>query len=144
MGDLSKLASVSEGTLTYFERGICGVSIDTLKRIADALDITELSTALAPYATADPADVERVIAGYVAAMEAAQEAYWRTPQGGGKDVENGDALLSAAKEARAFAKGLREQGPVAGVDPSEMDRAWDLRSAHKAWDSPEARVRKSR
>jgi transcriptional regulator with XRE-family HTH domain len=41
------------GHLSKVERGQAGVSVDQLKRLADILGLTELSTLLAPYVGAD-------------------------------------------------------------------------------------------
>jgi len=41
------------GHLSKVERGQVGVSVEQLKRLADALGLTELSTLLAPYVEAE-------------------------------------------------------------------------------------------
>lgn len=133
--DVSNASGVDARTLSDFERGMAGLHIDTLKKIADALEITELSAALAPY-VADPERAEACIAAYVAAMEEQQEMYWESM------AEPAGPLAAAAAEAKKRTRQMREEAPLSGVDPREMDRAWDLRCRHRPWDSPAARARK--
>lgn len=47
--DIARRSGMDAGHLSKVERGQAGVSVDQLKRLADVLGLSELSTLLAPY-----------------------------------------------------------------------------------------------
>ena len=52
--DVAERAGVDPGHLSKIERGLAGVSVETLASIATVLGLTELATLLAPYIRETP------------------------------------------------------------------------------------------
>lgn len=50
--ETARKSEMDPGHLSKVERGQAGVSVEQLKRLADVLGLTELSTLLAPYSGA--------------------------------------------------------------------------------------------
>ena len=49
LAEIARRSGMDKGQLSKYERGQAGVSVGQLKRLADALGLTELSGMLTPY-----------------------------------------------------------------------------------------------
>ncbi|WP_405425535.1 helix-turn-helix domain-containing protein [Streptomyces erythrochromogenes] len=49
LDDIAERSQIHKSQLSRFERGQCGLSVDALHRLAEALGLTALAEQLAPY-----------------------------------------------------------------------------------------------